>query len=55
MIKTLFCCNGGEIIAWSRILDDEKILCIVNSNGTDKRGGDVIVDSNIMPKIQIFI
>jgi hypothetical protein len=32
MIKTLFCCNGGEIIAWSRILDDEEILCIVNSN-----------------------
>lgn len=39
--------KGGEIIAWSRILDDEEILCIVNSNGNDRRGGDVKVDANI--------
>lgn len=34
----------GEIIAWSRILDDEEALCIVNGNGTAARGGDVLVD-----------
>jgi glycosidase len=35
----------GELIAWSRILDDEEILCIVNGHGTEPRGGDVIVDA----------
>jgi glycosidase len=38
---------GGELIAWSRILDDEEALCIVNGHGTDARGGDVIVDGNL--------
>jgi glycosidase len=39
--------NGGELIAWSRILDDEEVLCIVNGHGTDSRGGDVVVDSTL--------
>lgn len=39
--------KGGEIIAWSRILDDEEVLCIVNTNGNDRRGGDVQVDACI--------
>jgi glycosidase len=36
---------AGELIAWSRILDDEEVLCIVNGHGTQSRGGDVVVDS----------
>jgi len=36
---------AGEIVAWSRILDDEEAVCIVNAHGTDHRGGDVIVDA----------
>lgn len=36
---------AGEIIAWSRILDEEEILCIVNGNGLASRGADVIVDA----------
>lgn len=39
--------NGGELIAWSRILDDEEALCIVNGHGTTNRGGDVVVDSDL--------
>lgn len=39
----------GEIVAWSRILDDEEILCIVNSNGTEARSADIMVDSYINP------
>jgi hypothetical protein len=35
---------GGELIAWSRILDEEELLCIVNGHGTANRGADVIVD-----------
>jgi hypothetical protein len=37
----------GEIIAWSRILDDEEMLCVVNGHGTAARGADVIVDANL--------
>lgn len=39
----------GEIVAWSRILDDEEALCIVNSHGRAVRGGNVIVDAELNP------
>jgi glycosidase len=38
---------AGEIIAWSRILDDEECLCVVNPHGQDPRGGDVLIDANL--------
>lgn len=38
---------AGELIAWSRILDDEEILCIVNGHGTAARGADVMVDASL--------
>jgi glycosidase len=37
----------GELIAWSRILDDEEALCVVNGHGNEARGGDVVVDSSL--------
>lgn len=37
----------GEITAWSRILDDEELLCVVNVHGTQDRGADVLVDANL--------
>ncbi len=39
--------GAGEIIAWSRILDDEEALCIVNGHGTAARGADVVVDASL--------
>jgi len=39
----------GEIVAWSRILDDEELLCVLNAHGTEPRGADVIVDANLNP------
>jgi glycosidase len=39
----------GEIFAWSRILDDEELVCVVNGHGTDSRGADVLVDANLNP------
>jgi glycosidase len=39
----------GEIIAWSRILDDEEALCVLNAHGTDSRGADVLVDAALNP------
>jgi glycosidase len=38
---------GGELIAWSRVLDDEEALCVVNGHGTDARGGQVLVDAGL--------
>ncbi|OOG22698.1 alpha-amylase [Thioalkalivibrio denitrificans] len=39
----------GELLAWSRILDDEEALCVVNVHGTQSRGADVIVDAHLNP------
>ena len=39
--------EAGELIAWSRMLDDEEALCIVNGHGTESRGGDVTVDATL--------
>ena len=38
---------AGELIAWSRVLDDEEVLCVVNGNGAGNRGGDVMVDASL--------
>jgi glycosidase len=38
---------GGELIAWSRVLDDEEALCVVNGHGTAARGGQVVVDAGL--------
>ena len=39
--------GSGEIISWSRILDDEELLCVLNTHGTEHRGADVIVDASL--------
>ncbi|HEX2618790.1 MAG TPA: hypothetical protein VHL11_01550, partial [Phototrophicaceae bacterium] len=39
--------RSGEIIAWSRILDDEEAVCVLNSHATDNRGARVLVDANL--------
>jgi hypothetical protein len=36
-------------VAWSRILDDEEALCIVNAHGREARGGNVLVDAGLNP------
>lgn len=38
---------AGELIAWSRLLDDEEALCVVNGHGTAARGGGVVVDAGL--------
>jgi len=39
--------KSGEVIAWSRILDDEEALIVVNGNAGQSRGGDIVVDANL--------
>lgn len=37
----------GQLVGWSRVLDDEEALVIINPHGTDGRGGDVMVDAGL--------
>lgn len=39
----------GHLIAWSRILDDEEALCVLNANGQDERGARILVDADLNP------
>jgi glycosidase len=39
--------GAGEILAWSRVLDDEEALCVINTHGERHRGADVLVDASL--------
>ncbi|MBT8369204.1 MAG: alpha-amylase [Deltaproteobacteria bacterium] len=39
--------HSGELIAWSRILDNQEAVCVVNPNGEAQRGGDVVVAAEL--------
>jgi glycosidase len=39
----------GQIIAWSRILDDEEALCIINGDGRNEQGARVLIDVDLNP------
>jgi glycosidase len=41
--------NAGHLVTWSRILDDEEALCVVNSNGREERSARVMVDAGLNP------
>ncbi|MEB4589602.1 alpha-amylase family glycosyl hydrolase [Candidatus Thiothrix sp. Deng01] len=40
---------NGEIIAWSRILDDEEIVVVLNPHGVEPRGARILVDAMLNP------
>jgi hypothetical protein len=39
----------GQLVAWSRILDDQEALCVVNAHGTENRGARIVVDAALNP------
>ena len=39
---------AGELVAWSRIMDVQEAVCIVNPNGLDSRGGDIVVSAELL-------
>jgi glycosidase len=41
--------KAGELVAWSRILDSQEAVCVVNPNGVADRGGDVVVSAELCP------
>jgi hypothetical protein len=38
---------SGEIVTWSRILSAREALIVVNANGAESRGGDVVVAAEL--------
>jgi glycosidase len=38
---------SGEIVAWSRILSTQEALVVVNANGREARGGDVVISAEL--------
>lgn len=38
---------AGELAAWSRILDNQEALCVVNPHGGAEGGGDVVVSAEL--------
>jgi hypothetical protein len=41
--------GAGQIIAWSRLLDDEEALCVLNANGLEERSARALVDADLNP------
>ncbi len=41
--------GAGRLVAWSRLLDDEEVLCVLNPNGMGERSARVLVDANLTP------
>lgn len=47
--------SEGEIIAWSRILDDEEIVVVLNPHGNENRGAKILVDASLNTENGEFI
>ncbi|MGH9841595.1 MAG: alpha-amylase family glycosyl hydrolase [Blastocatellia bacterium] len=39
----------GQIVAWSRVLDDEEVLSVLNTHGREEGGARVLVDADLNP------
>ncbi len=37
----------GQLIAWSRIFDDQEVLVVINPHGTEPRGARIVVDPRL--------
>jgi glycosidase len=37
----------GQIIAWSRIFDDQEVLVVINPHGTEARGARIVIDRRL--------
>lgn len=39
--------KSGDIFAWSRILDEQEVLCVINGHGVKRSSAVIVVDANI--------
>lgn len=46
----LFVPGPGDLICWSRILDVEEALIVVNAHGTEEQSARVLIDPNLNPQ-----
>jgi glycosidase len=42
--------GAGELVAWSRVFDEQEVLIVANPNGTQARGARIIVDARLSKK-----
>lgn len=42
--------GAGQIIAWSRVFDDQEVLVVINPHGVEGRGARVVVDHRLSPE-----
>lgn len=41
------CLGSGDLLAWSRVFDDQEVLIVVNTNGCAAKCGQVIIDTRL--------
>jgi len=46
--------GAGSIVAWSRILDDEEVLCVLNPHGDEEMSAEVLVDGSLNPETSVM-
>lgn len=39
--------DNGQLIAWSRVFDDQEVLIVINPHGVERRGGRVVIDKRL--------
>lgn len=39
--------DNGQIVAWSRVFDDQEVLIVINPHGAERRGARVVVDKRL--------
>jgi len=39
--------DDGQLVAWSRVFDDQEVLIVINPHGVERRGARVVVDRRL--------
>jgi len=39
--------GAGELAAWSRVFDEQELLVIINTHGSERRGGKITIDNHL--------
>jgi glycosidase len=42
--------DQGQLVAWSRVFDDQEVLIVINPHGVERRGGRIVVDKRLSGK-----
>lgn len=39
--------DGGQLLAWSRLFDDQELLIVVNTHGVEARAANIVIDATL--------